>query len=31
MGVRVSAPISDRFTLNYWVVNGTNQVEATQR
>jgi hypothetical protein len=29
MGVRVSAPISDRFTLNYWVVNGTNQVEAT--
>jgi hypothetical protein len=29
MGVRVSAPISDRLTLNYWVVNGTNQVEAT--
>jgi len=29
MGVRLSAPISDRFTLNYWVVNGTNQVEAT--
>ena len=29
MGVRVSAPISNRFTLNYWVVNGTNQVEAT--
>jgi len=29
MGVRVSAPLSDRFTLNYWVVNGTNQVEAT--
>jgi Putative beta-barrel porin-2, OmpL-like. bbp2 len=29
MGVRVSAPITDRFTLNYWVVNGTNQVEAT--
>jgi uncharacterized small protein (DUF1192 family) len=29
MGVRVSAPISDRVTLNYWVVNGTNQVEAT--
>jgi len=29
MGVRVSAPIGDRFTLNYWVVNGTNQVEAT--
>jgi hypothetical protein len=29
MGVRVSPPISDRLTLNYWVVNGTNQVEAT--
>jgi len=29
MGIRVSTPISDRFTLNYWVVNGTNQVEAT--
>jgi hypothetical protein len=29
MGVRLSAPISNRFTLNYWVVNGTNQVEAT--
>jgi hypothetical protein len=29
MGVRVAAPISDRFTLNYWIVNGTNQVEAT--
>jgi uncharacterized small protein (DUF1192 family) len=29
MGVRVSVPVSDRFTLNYWVVNGTNQVEAT--
>jgi uncharacterized small protein (DUF1192 family) len=29
MGVRVSAPISDRFALNYWAVNGTNQVEAT--
>jgi Putative beta-barrel porin-2, OmpL-like. bbp2 len=29
MGVRVSAPVTDRFTLNYWVVNGTNQVEAT--
>jgi hypothetical protein len=29
MGVRVSAPINDRFTWNYWVVNGTNQVEAT--
>jgi Putative beta-barrel porin-2, OmpL-like. bbp2 len=29
MGVRASYPVSDRFTLNYWVVNGTNQVEAT--
>ena len=29
MGVRLSAPISNRFMLNYWVVNGTNQVEAT--
>jgi Putative beta-barrel porin-2, OmpL-like. bbp2 len=29
MGVRVSLPVSDKFTVNYWVVNGTNQVEAT--
>jgi hypothetical protein len=29
MGARVSYPVSDRFTLNYWIVNGTNQVEAT--
>jgi hypothetical protein len=29
MGARVSYPVSDRFSLNYWVVNGTNQVEAT--
>ncbi|HXY26403.1 MAG TPA: porin [Candidatus Acidoferrum sp.] len=29
MGVRTSYPVSDRLTLNYWVVNGTNQVEAT--
>jgi putative OmpL-like beta-barrel porin-2 len=29
MGVRASFPVSDRFSLNYWVVNGTNQVEAT--
>jgi hypothetical protein len=29
MGVRASYPVSDRFSLNYWVVNGTNQVEAT--
>jgi hypothetical protein len=29
MGVRASVPISDRFTVNYWLVNGANQVEAT--
>ena len=29
MGARVSYPVSDRFTLNYWIVNGINQVEAT--
>jgi len=29
MGVRASYPLTDQFTLNYWVVNGTNQVEAT--
>ncbi len=29
MGLRASYPINDRFTVNYWVVNGTNQVEAT--
>jgi hypothetical protein len=29
MGVRASLPASDKFTINYWVVNGTNQVEAT--
>jgi len=29
MGLRVAFPVSDRLTLNYWVVNGTNQVEAT--
>jgi len=29
MGVRASLPLSDRFTVNYWIVNGTNQVEAT--
>jgi hypothetical protein len=29
MGLRVSAPINDRFAVNCWVVNGTNQVEAT--
>jgi hypothetical protein len=29
MGVRASIPMSDKFSVNYWVVNGTNQVEAT--
>ncbi len=29
MGARVSLPLNDRFSLNYWIVNGTNQVEAT--
>jgi hypothetical protein len=29
MGVRAAFPVSDRLTLNYWIVNGTNQVEAT--
>jgi len=29
MGVRVNYPVNSRFTLTYWVVNGTNQAEAT--
>jgi hypothetical protein len=29
MGMRASIPVTDKFTINYWVVNGTNQVEAT--
>ncbi|HLV86311.1 MAG TPA: outer membrane beta-barrel protein [Candidatus Sulfotelmatobacter sp.] len=29
MGVRASLPLNDRFAINYWIVNGTNQVEAT--
>jgi hypothetical protein len=29
MGIRASFPVNDRLSLNYWVVNGTNQVEAT--
>lgn len=29
MGARVAVPFNDRFTINYWIVNGTNQVEAT--
>jgi hypothetical protein len=29
MGLRASIPLNDKFSVNYWVVNGTNQVEAT--
>jgi hypothetical protein len=29
MGLRVNYPVNERFTLTYWVVNGTNQAEAT--
>jgi hypothetical protein len=29
MGVRATYPVSDRFAVNYWIVNGTNQTEAT--
>jgi hypothetical protein len=29
MGFRVSYPVNDKFALNYWIVNGTNQVEPT--
>lgn len=29
MGARVAIPLNDRFTVNYWIVNGTNQVEST--
>jgi len=29
MGFRASYPVNDRLSLNYWVINGTNQVEAT--
>jgi hypothetical protein len=28
MGARVSVPVSERFSVNYWLVNGINQVEA---
>jgi hypothetical protein len=28
MGLRASYPLSDRFSVNYWLVNGINQVEA---
>jgi hypothetical protein len=30
MGFRTSYPVNDRLTLNYWLINGTNQVEATK-
>lgn len=29
MGLRASIPLTNRFSFNYWLVNGTNQVEAT--
>jgi hypothetical protein len=29
MGFRATYPVNDRFSLNYWVINGTNQAEAT--
>jgi len=29
MGFRVSYPVNDKLALNYWLINGTNQVEAT--
>ena len=29
MGIRASIPVNDRLSFNYWLVNGTNQVEAT--
>jgi hypothetical protein len=29
MGARISLPLNDKFSVNYWIVNGTNQVEAT--
>ena len=29
LGVRAAYKVSDKLTLNYWVVNGTNQAEAT--
>jgi hypothetical protein len=29
MGLRTSYPVNDRLALNYWLVNGTNQVEPT--
>jgi hypothetical protein len=29
MGVRAAYKVNDKLTLNYWLVNGTNQAEAT--
>jgi hypothetical protein len=29
MGARLAVPVNDRLSINYWIVNGTNQVEAT--
>src|SRR5580693_743384 len=29
MGIRANYPVNHRFTLTYWIVNGTNQAEAT--
>jgi Putative beta-barrel porin-2, OmpL-like. bbp2 len=29
MGLRASYPVNDHFAVNYWLVNGTNQVEPT--
>src|ERR1700724_706013 len=29
MGVRATYPVTSRFSLTYWIVNGTNQAEAT--
>jgi len=29
MGVRAACKVNDQLTLNYWLVNGTNQAEAT--
>ena len=29
MGFRVSYPVNEKLALNYWLINGTNQVEAT--
>jgi hypothetical protein len=29
MGLRANYPVNDRFAVNYWLVNGTNQSEAT--